>query len=191
MWRGINVIRAYNPKPANPNTAGQKLARASLAHLTNIWKHMPSDISAAWNDFAKGLPRSGFNCFMKKNAADQQTDTWLQMTPSNPGIMPIENFRLIGSAVTSLHFAWDLADADASALMRIKCFLDVQPLSMAGVAEADAVVVKEYNGTHSAQDLSIHVSVLESATDYICGGAVRDATLAELAISAMAKGTTT
>lgn len=190
-WRGVIAVRGYNPKPANPNTSGQQLARASMAVLTHVWKHMNTKLHDSWDEFAKGLPRSGFNCFVKQNAALQIADTWLKMTPSEPEVRPIGALANVSLDQTAILVSWKPLDANPSFLPDFYVWKDEHPLSKGAVVEADAVMAASFVGSMSVQTGSFAVTGLESGQDYVVGAAVRDGVTGKLSISSMLKFATT
>lgn len=83
-WRGVPYARAM-VKPANPNTAGQKLTRNTFAFLNNVWKLAGADAIAPWNANASGRPYTGRNKFISANNGVLRSQTDLLLFTGSPG----------------------------------------------------------------------------------------------------------
>ncbi len=187
-WRGVPYLRKHNPAPANPQSAGQELTRASLMVLVNAWKHMPARWQAAWNTFAEKLSRSGYNCFVKANLTLQRTDVWLQASPSNPRVFPIITLAAVDAGVQKVTATWLAGDATPTDKVEIAIWKDYHPITRAAVIEASAIPVFVESDTTLVSALT-KVNMTTGAGDFVVAVAVYDAVLGELSIIGMVKVT--
>lgn len=65
-WRGVKYVRRH-VIPSNPQTTDQTETRDTFKWLNTLWTFFPSDITTAWNAFAKGRPLTGRNALVKEN----------------------------------------------------------------------------------------------------------------------------
>lgn len=65
-WKGINVVRTYQPTVANPNTIGQFKQRTLFKDWAKLASFLlPSHIKPLWD--RKATRMSGYNAFMQRN----------------------------------------------------------------------------------------------------------------------------
>lgn len=65
-WKGINVVRTYQPTVANPNTQKQKAQRTIFGDWAQLASFILSDfIKPLWDRKAKKM--SGYNAFIQAN----------------------------------------------------------------------------------------------------------------------------
>lgn len=65
-WKGINTVRIYKDKIANPKTAKQVAARTNMSNAVIVAQQITSSfIQPLWNRFAKGM--SGYNAWVSAN----------------------------------------------------------------------------------------------------------------------------
>lgn len=83
-WRGISYVRRY-VVPANPNTTGQQETRGAFSWLNDMWRAMPSLVTAAWTLSAKGQPLTDRNLWIKKNLPTLRAGTDLTGILGSPG----------------------------------------------------------------------------------------------------------
>jgi hypothetical protein len=163
----VNYARGYNSKPHNPQSTDQKLTRASLKRITQIWQHKALLLQEAWNLHAKGQPFSGANAFAKANVHDQIADTLLAGTPSNPAEFPLASCTAGTIAATSFILTWVAGDAVATHKVYVTVLKDVHPTNPAAVLEADAIPVKDVAEAALVSALTYTVAGLVTATDYV------------------------
>lgn len=87
-WKGINVVRTYQPNVANPNTQKQNAQRELFRDVTQFASFFLGDlVKPFWDREAKQM--SGFNAFVSANVK--------RMKPSgrfNPALLLIGNGRM-------------------------------------------------------------------------------------------------
>lgn len=166
-WRGVNYARGYNPKPANPQSAGQLLTRASMKRITQLWQHLPAVLQAAWALHAKGQPFSGSNAWAMANVTDQIADALLAGAPSNPAEFPLATCTAGTILATSFVLTWTAGDAVATHKVAVLVLKDVHPINPAAVVEADAIPVKWVPESALVSALTYTVAGLVTATDYV------------------------
>lgn len=67
-WKGIATVKRYQPKVANPQTAGQVAQRGKMANVVAFAQAILAVvIKPLWDRFQSG--RSGFNAFVSRNIA--------------------------------------------------------------------------------------------------------------------------
>jgi hypothetical protein len=186
-WRGVQYFRTCNHKPKDPADAPHYLARASLAVLVNVWKHMPADWQAAWNTFAERLQMSGFNCFVKANAKAQQTDVPVSAAPSCPGVFPVIDVVLTDAAAHKIKAAWAAGDAVATDKVNIGIWKDYHPTSMAAVVEDNGRPVFTEQDTTLVSALQKDLMPTGAAGDYLVAVAVKETATGKLSIAAFGK----
>ena len=65
-WKGINVVRTYQPNVANPNTQAQHQQRTIFSDFSKLASFiLPDFIKPLWNSRAKKM--SGYNAFIQAN----------------------------------------------------------------------------------------------------------------------------
>lgn len=166
-WRGVNYARGYNPSPHNPQSADQKLTRAALKKMTQIWQHMNALIQAAWDKHAKGQPFTGNNAFTRANVHDQIADIFLTMQPSDPEEFPIASCTAGTILATSFVLTWVAGDAVATHKACVQVYKDTHPTDPAAVDETDAIPVKNVPEAALISALTYTVAGLVTATDYV------------------------
>ena len=77
-WKGINVVRTYQPNVANPRSDRQVEHRSLFSQVTEIGSLLLADvIKPLWDRNAKQM--SGYNAFIQANmlasAKDKKADT--------------------------------------------------------------------------------------------------------------------
>lgn len=167
VWRGVNYARGYNAAPANPQSASQKLTRASVKKLTQIWQHMNATVQATWNKHAKGQGFSGVNAWMKANVTDQIADIFLTMAPSDPDEFPLASCASGTILATSFILTWVAGDAVATHKVCVQVYKDTHPTDPAAVNETDAIPVINALEAALVSALTYTVTPLVTATDYV------------------------
>lgn len=183
VTRGVNYARGYNSKPANPQSANQKLIRAVMKLITLIWQHSDVRFRAAWDLFAEGLPTSGVNNFVKGNAAALFAAALVLRTPSNPDEKPLATLALGATAATTQVITWTPGDAVATHHVEVAIYKDVQPTDPATVDENDAIAKFVSTGTILVSAATITATGLITATDYVAFVSVYEAATGELSKS--------
>jgi len=62
-WKGIPWARVWFV-PFNPQSVKQTNVRGALTLLVNLWQTLTDGTKIAWNEFAEGSKKSGFNQFV-------------------------------------------------------------------------------------------------------------------------------
>jgi hypothetical protein len=62
---GVVYLKRY-ARPANPDTAGQRRARAALARAVHAWQAAGVPAQERWNRTAKAQNLSGYNLFIRE-----------------------------------------------------------------------------------------------------------------------------
>ena len=79
-WKGINVVRTYQPNVANPNTRLQRDHRYKFREIAQLGSFfLASMVKPFWDKGAKRM--SGYNAFVSMNARAMRDD--LQFNPMN------------------------------------------------------------------------------------------------------------
>lgn len=79
-WKGINVVRTYQPNVANPNTKLQRDHRYKFREIAQLGSFfLASMVKPFWDKAAKKM--SGYNAFVSMNARAMRDD--LQFNPMN------------------------------------------------------------------------------------------------------------
>lgn len=79
-WKGINVVRTYQPNVANPNTQLQRDHRYKFREIAQLGSFfLASMVKPFWDKGAKKM--SGYNAFVSMNARAMRDD--LQFNPMN------------------------------------------------------------------------------------------------------------
>lgn len=167
VWRGVNYARGYNASPANPQSTDQKLTRASLKKITQVWQHLSATVQAAWNKHAKGQGFAGVNAFLKANVHDQIADIFLTLTPSDPEEFPLATCVSSGILATQFTLTWTAGDAVATHKVSFFVWKDTHPTDPAAVLEADAIAVEAVLEKALVSALTANVTGLVTATDYV------------------------
>jgi len=162
-----------------------------MSHLVNIWKHAPARFRAAWDTFAEGQKFSGFNAFVSANLFLQKTDTWTKMLPSNPRVFPVTEVAMSAEDAEGGTLSWSVADATPTDKVGIYCWLDVHPITVDAVDEAESLVELTDEDTTAASVETFDVAGLAASTDYVIGLSVYNAALTEQSIAALVQFTTT
>ena len=77
-WKGINVVRTYQPNVANPNTKLQRDHRYKFREIAQLGSFfLASMVKPFWDKHAKKM--SGYNAFVSMNARAMRDD--LQFNP--------------------------------------------------------------------------------------------------------------
>jgi hypothetical protein len=82
-WKGRSYVRKY-VVPANPNTLAQQAVRDSFAALVPLWRSMGIALKAWLDRYGSGYTMSGFNVFLSKCRALEQTAALIKPVPDNP-----------------------------------------------------------------------------------------------------------
>jgi hypothetical protein len=191
VTRGVNYARGYNSKPANPQSAAQKLTRACMKLLTYIWQHADARFKAAWDLFAEGLPTSGVNNWVKGNAVSLIAADLAVRTPSNPAEKPLATLALGATAPTTQVITWTPGDAVATHHVEVSVLKDVQPTDPATVDENDAIPKFASTATVLVSAATITATGLVTATDYVAFVSVYDVATGFLSKSLKITFTTT
>lgn len=100
-WRGISTMRQY-VIPANPRTTAQQTNRTRFAFLRELYKRLPSEPRAAFDEYARGRQFTGMNAFVGENnrLLVGETDlTNLEMSPgAGGGLPPISSSAATGGS---------------------------------------------------------------------------------------------
>lgn len=73
-WKGINVVRTYQPNVANPNTQSQRDHRYKFREIAQLGSFfLASMVIPFWNKGAKRM--SGYNAFVSANALAMKNET--------------------------------------------------------------------------------------------------------------------
>jgi hypothetical protein len=190
VTRGVNYTRGYNSRPANPQSAGQKLIRACMKLITLIWQHSDARFRAAWDFFAEGLPTSGVNEFTKGNAAALYAASLAIRTPSNPDEKPLASLALGAVTANTQVLNWVAGDAVATHHVEVSVLKDIQPTDPATVDENDAIPKFSSTGTVLVSAGTITATGLVTATDYLAFISVYDAATGYLSKSLVIPFTT-
>jgi hypothetical protein len=179
-WRGRNYARGYNAHPKNPQSAPQKLVRASMSLLVKVWQHLTATPVAAWNHAAKGMAASGFNMFVKANRKLQAATVWGVFTPSNPDEFPLATVTAGTLTATGCTLSWTPGSAVATHKVEIAVYKKDHPIDPAAVTEAmgipaftdhDTTLVsagtKAVTGCVAASTYEAHVAVYNATTGYL------------------------
>lgn len=79
-WKGINVVRTYQPNVANPNTKLQRDHRYKFREIAQLGSFfLAGMVKPFWDKAAKKM--SGYNAFVSMNAQAMRDD--LQFNPMN------------------------------------------------------------------------------------------------------------
>lgn len=92
-WRGVNYMRKL-VTPSNPNTAAQQAVRTALKHLVLFWQSVAPVFRDAWNLYASGKPKSGFNCFVGSNVVNERDAVLWSFTKPNKDVTPIATMSI-------------------------------------------------------------------------------------------------
>jgi len=182
-WRGVAVGRKLNPSPANPDSADQKLTRASVSLVTKVWQHMPAVFKAAWDLFASKLGMAGVNAFAKLAIHDQWAAAWKQAAPARTGRFPLATLALGAGTATTQVITWTLGDAVATDKVEVAVYKKTQPLTPAAVDENDAIAKFTSHNTVLVSAATITATGLVTGTPHRAHISVWDAVTGELSKS--------
>lgn len=85
-WKGQSYARSY-VIPANPQTTGQQTTRNAFSFLQSVYKVAPTEITAAWELYAKGKILTARNAFTKFNLPDIRDQSDLDIFTMSPGAL--------------------------------------------------------------------------------------------------------
>ncbi len=85
-WKGRGYIRKH-VIPHNPKTAAQIAIRESLARCVTLWRSLGTEVKAWLDAYAIDYRMAGYNTFVSKNRALEQTPAALAVVPANPHVV--------------------------------------------------------------------------------------------------------
>lgn len=85
-WKGRAYARRYTV-PSNPQTAEQTLTRSAFSWLQAVYKFAPPDITAPWEEYARGLVMTARNAFTKLNLGVLRPETDILLMLFSPGAL--------------------------------------------------------------------------------------------------------
>jgi len=83
-WKGIQVLKEYNPKPRNPKTGAQTIQRNKMAAIVALYGTASSFFNAGFSE--RAVKQSAYNAFVSENVKREFTvgpDNSVQINPSN------------------------------------------------------------------------------------------------------------
>lgn len=108
-WKGINVVRAYQPNVANPKTPKQVEHRTNFKDWVNLASFLlPTHIKPLWDHKAKRM--SGYNAFISRNMTNRSSSGYPQAHSIilSEGIMgQVTDVKAQTEDGTTIRFTWD------------------------------------------------------------------------------------
>lgn len=102
-WKGIATVKRYQPKVANPQTAGQVAQRGKMANIVAFAQVILAVvIKPLWDRFQSG--QSGFNAFVSRNIS-----LFAAAIPSSFGNLVISSGKMAATAISSVASSADSA----------------------------------------------------------------------------------
>lgn len=94
-WKGIATVKRYQPKVANPQTAGQVAQRSKMANVVAFAQAILAVvIKPLWDRFQSG--QSGFNAFVSRNIA-----LFTTAMPSNYATLVTSSGKMAATPIAS------------------------------------------------------------------------------------------
>ena len=110
-WKGIKVVRVYQPVVGNPRTFAQQMQRARFRALSALGKAFGAILKLGFRNHTQSLTAS--NLFMSRNkgATTGATPEDIEAVPediviSDGDLRPIAGLAATGNTGTSLDLAW-------------------------------------------------------------------------------------
>lgn len=95
-WKGIATVKRYQPKVANPQTAGQVAQRGKMANIVAFAQVILAVvIKPLWDRFQSG--QSGFNAFVSRNIS-----LFTAALPSNFANLVISSGKMAATAIVGV-----------------------------------------------------------------------------------------
>lgn len=92
-WKGIATVKRYQPKVANPQTAGQVAQRGKMANIVAFAQVILAGIiKPLWDRFQSG--QSGFNAFVSRNIS-----LFVSALPSDFGNLVISSGKMAATSI--------------------------------------------------------------------------------------------
>lgn len=104
-WKGRAYVRQF-VKPANPDTAAQKIVRESLGRLPRLWRSLEAQVRTLQNAYAAAYALSGWNWFVQQNRVLEEANNAGLLTPPNVLIDPVQDFLLTDASGGSCTVTW-------------------------------------------------------------------------------------
>ena len=110
-WKGIKVVRVYQPVVGNPRTFAQQMQRARFRALSALGKAFGAILKLGFRNHTQSLTAS--NLFMSRNkaATTGATPETVEAVPadiviSDGDLRPISGLAATGNTATSLDLSW-------------------------------------------------------------------------------------
>jgi len=84
-WKGVAYMRKWFI-PSNPQTAKQTNVRTALALLVAEWNTETDNTKAAWDSFAEGTGKSGFNHYVSRGMNKYILDPGIDVVPTSVSV---------------------------------------------------------------------------------------------------------
>ena len=108
-WKGINVVRTYQPNVANPNTQLQRDHRSKFKEIAQLGSFfLASMVKPFWDKSAKKM--SGYNAFVSINARAMQDSLMfepLKFVIGNGQMGSIDVDAQLGEGTGKIILGWD------------------------------------------------------------------------------------
>jgi hypothetical protein len=104
-WKGINVMRRYNPKRPSA-TESQIKVREAFRIVVAVWKALPEIMQKSWDASVVGKPMSAYNLFVSKNALTQKNGGIGQLTCVS-GIKKLSGYAVEQGSAGTLSVKFD------------------------------------------------------------------------------------
>jgi len=166
-WKGIAYVRKL-VTPANPQTAAQTAVRDSLTRCVELWRSLDAKIKAWLDEYAVDYRMSGYNTFMSKCRADEQTPALLTVVPANPHVDAVSTLAFATGAGVSgdIDCTWvDNAPAGCT-LIAIVVRDDATNRFEGYVTEAKASCTKVIGGLDPAKTYDCYAFWTDAAETY-------------------------
>lgn len=148
-WKGIATVKRYQPKVANPQTAGQVAQRGKMANIVAFAQGILAVvIKPLWDRFQSG--QSGFNAFVSRNIS-----LFAAALPSSFGNLVISSGKMAATAISGftaladsayITLTWDNDAGQGFKLATDKAFIVVIS-EESGVVKGFATGVNRSTGT--------------------------------------------
>lgn len=160
-WKGINVVRTYQPTVANPNSLAQQKQRNIFSDWVALASYLlPSVVKPLWD--RKATKMSGYNAFIQANLNASKADGVIdpmKMVLSQGLMGPTDLEMTLSNASTELSIVWDNDRLPTYASLNDKLFMLI--------FNAEGELLYHSAGLYSRADgdLSVSVKMLEGATE--------------------------
>ena len=142
-WKGIATVKRYQPKVANPQTAGQVAQRGKMANIVAFAQIILAIIiKPLWDRFQSG--QSGFNAFVSRNIS-----LFAAAIPSSFGSLVISSGKMAPTAISGV------TSAAASASVTINWANDAGQGFKLATDRAYIVLISEGTGAVKGFDTGI------------------------------------